>query len=80
MNQEKIREISPNYISDYVFHYNVHTDEWTGIHRNHYNDYWNGTNTDRLIRSKHLNAILDLLQKADGDIDVAKDITGGQFK
>ena len=64
-----------SYMSDWVFHYNPYTQLWNAIPRTIYQIYWSNIELSGVLRSKHLNTLLDLLHKCKGDVEMIKDIT-----
>ena len=77
---EKVYDNSLSYLEDWVFHYNSFNNEWAAIPRGIYNEYWNDYRHPDVLRSKHLNVLLDLLHKSKGDVGVIEDLTRGQIK
>ena len=71
---------SMDYLGDWIFHYNSFNDQWAAIPRNVYNEYWSNYKHSDVLRSKHLNVLLDLLHKSKGDAGVIEDLTRGQVK
>jgi hypothetical protein len=87
MNQEVYQDYEPDYkansldyLNDWVFHFNAHTEQWAAIPRETYNEYWNDYKKAGVLRSKHLNTLLDLLHKSKGNTDIIEDITRGEIK
>ena len=68
-----------SYLENWVFHYNSFSDLWAAIPRETYNEYWSDYNAP-VLRSKHLNTLLDLLHKSKGNTDIIEDITSGEIK
>lgn len=46
---------------NYVFHYNHYNELWYAIPRELYNQYWTTPDTDDILKSKHFNALLDVI-------------------
>lgn len=69
-----------SYLEDWIFHYNSFREEWAAVPRGTYNEYWSKHNHPDVLRSKHLNALLDLLHKSKGDRGIIEDLTSGQIK
>jgi hypothetical protein len=87
MKQETYQDVEPDYkpndldyLNDWVFHFNPYTNQWAAIPRETYNQYWNDYKNAGVLRSKHLNTLLDLLHKAKGNINIIEDIIGGEIK
>ena len=69
-----------NYLEDWVFHYNALSNQWAAIPREKYNEYWNSYDHPDVLRSKHLNTLLDLLHKSKGERYIIEDLTSGEIK
>ena len=69
-----------SYLEDWVFHYNSITNNWAAIPRECYSEYWNNYKHPDILRSKHLNTLLDLLHKTKGDKNTIEDLTSGEVK
>lgn len=87
MKQETYQDVEPfyipnelSYLEDWVFHYNSHSKEWAAIPRETYSEYWNNFKHPDVLRSKHLNTLLDLLHKSKGNRDIIEDLTSGEIK
>ena len=87
MKQEVYQDVEPfyepkelAYLEDWVFHYNSFRNEWNAVPRETYSEYWNNYKNAGVLRSKHLNTLLDLLHKSKGNTDIIEDITRGQIK
>ena len=50
-----------DFLQDYIFHYNIYTEEWNAFSRDDYNAYWNGNKHIELITGKNINHVVDLL-------------------
>jgi hypothetical protein len=59
------------FLYDYVFHYNHYTGLWSAVHRTSYMEYWNNSETKGVIRSKDINTLIEIIQKTQGNIDLA---------
>lgn len=64
-----------SYLNDWVFHFNPYTEMWAAIPRDEYQTYWSDYNNANILRSKHLNTLVDLLHKSKGDVAVIHDLT-----
>lgn len=69
-----------SYLEDWVFHFNSFTALWAAIPRTVCTDYWNRYDHPEVLRSKHLNTLLDLLNKSKGDKGIIEDLTSGEIK
>ena len=85
--QETYQDVEPfyipndlSYLEDWVFHYNSHANQWAAIPRDKYNEYWSRFDHPSVLRSKHLNTLLDLLYKSKGNVDIIEDLTRGEIK
>lgn len=65
---------------DWVFHYNPHRAMWFAIPRDAYNDYWSNIKDKRVLKHRHLNHLLDLLQRAAGDVEMIREIASDDIK
>jgi hypothetical protein len=63
-----------------VFHFNSFRNEWAAVPRETYNEYWNDYKNGSVLRSKHLNILLDLLHKSKGNKEIIEDIISGEIK
>lgn len=77
---EKIYDNSLAYLEDWVFHFNSFTNQWAAIPRDSYTEYWSDYKHPSVLRSKHLNTLLDLLHKTKGDVEVIDQLTRGEIK
>ena len=68
------------YLEDWVFHFNSFTEQWAAIPRETYTEYWSNHKHPDVLKSKHLNTLLDLLHKTKGNKDFIEDIIRGQIK
>jgi hypothetical protein len=84
--QEVYQDVEPgynydlDYLNDWVFHFNPINNLWAAVPRETYNEYWNDYKHSSVLRSKHLNTLLDLLHKSKGDRDIIEDLTSGEIK
>jgi hypothetical protein len=74
MKQEIYQDSEPlyntnSYLEDWVFHYNSLRDQWSAIPRETYNEYWNDFSNPKVLRSKELDTLLELLHKTKGNKD-----------
>jgi len=67
-----------SYLTDWVFHFNAHTEQWAAIPRETYSEYWNDYKNAGVLRSKNLDTLLELLHKAKGSTDVIEHIINGE--
>ena len=77
---EKVYDNTTAYLEDWVFHYNSFTNQWAAIPRDVYTEYWSDYKHPRVLRSKHLNTLLDLLHKTKGDVEMIDQLTRGEIK
>lgn len=76
---EELRPES-DYMTDWVFHYNPYNKLWNAIPRNVYNEYWSNHQHHAVLKSKHLNTLLDMLHRTKGDVGMIEDLTRGEIK
>jgi hypothetical protein len=67
-----------SYLTDWVFHFNAHTEQWAAIPRETYSEYWNDYKNAGVLRSKNLNTLLDLLHKSKGDSTIIEILIHGE--
>lgn len=77
---EEKAAIENAYMQDWVFHYNIFTKLWNAIPRELYMAYWNDAKIPDVLRSKHLNVLLDLLHRCKGDVEMIKEIASDDLK
>jgi hypothetical protein len=77
---EKIYDNSLSYLEDWVFHFNSFTNQWAAIPRDSYTEYWSDYKNPNVLKSKHLNTLLDLLHKTKGDVEMIEQLTRGEIK
>jgi hypothetical protein len=65
---------------DWVFHFNPHNQLWFAIPRDAYNEYWSNYKHKGVLKHKHLNHLLDLLQRASGDVEMIREIASDDIK
>lgn len=87
MAQETYQDVEPfytphelSYLEDWVFHYNSFNEQWAAIPREVYAEYWSNHKHHNVIKSKHLNTLLDLLHKSKGNRDIIEDLSKGEIK
>lgn len=54
---------------DYVFHFNSYTQLWSAIPRDSLTNYWNGKVDERILSSKDIHTLFDLLARGQDFID-----------
>jgi hypothetical protein len=67
-----------NYLHDWIFHFNAHTEQWNAVPRETYTEYWNDYSNPTVLRSKNLNTLLELLHKSKGDATLIEIIIHGE--
>jgi hypothetical protein len=80
VTSEKYIETPNAFMHDWVFHYSPFEDRWAAIPRDNYVDYWNDRAHKNIMRSKHLNTLVDLLYKCKGNVDCIEDLTSGEVR
>lgn len=53
---------------DFVFHFNPYTGLWSAIHRDDYLQYWSDGSHTRVIRSKSVDTLQEIIIKTGGEI------------
>lgn len=53
----------------FVFHFNPYTGLWAAIHRDDYLDYWSDSSNPRVIRSKSLSTLQEIVLRTGGDLN-----------
>lgn len=51
----------------FVFHFNPYSGLWAAIHRDDYLHYWSDSSTPRIIRSKSLETLKEIIYRTGGD-------------
>jgi hypothetical protein len=69
-----------SYMADWVFHYNPYNNLWNAIPRDVYNEYWSNSQHHAILKSKHLNTLLDMLHRTKGDVGMIEDLTRGEIR
>lgn len=59
---------------NWVFHYNAMTNLWNAIPRDHYNEYWDNTDSEFVIKSTQIDTLIDLILKISNNKLDLKDI------
>lgn len=67
-----------DYLEDWVFHYNSINSQWAAVPRETYTEYWNDYSHPKVIRSKQLNTLLEILHKTKGDVVLIEKLTDGR--
>ena len=88
MNPDEIKEFAAigqkqaeaSYMFEWFFHFNPYTNLWNAIPRGAQTDYWNNVKHPDVLRSKHLNTLLDMLHRTKGDMGMIEDLTRGEIK
>ncbi len=56
---------------NWVFHYNPMNNLWNAIHRDKYNQYWDNTEDNSIIKSTQISTLVDLIVKMNNsDLDL----------
>jgi hypothetical protein len=69
--------IGNGFMYNWIFHFNPFTEVWNAIPRDFYNEYWSDGENPRILRSRNISDLKDLLYKAHGDEDTIKEILNG---
>lgn len=62
----------------FVFHFNPFTQLWAAIHRDDYLQYWSDSTNPRVIRSKSLSTLQEIIMKTGGDLVKIEQLTREQ--
>lgn len=69
----------PDYsLYDFVFHYNPYTGFWSAIHRDQYMEYWSLSMNPRIIRSRSIDTLQELITRTGGDLEKIEQLTREQ--
>ena len=52
-----------SHINNYVFHFNVHTQIWSAIPREHYKEYWNNHESPHILKSSQIETLIEILDR-----------------
>lgn len=61
-------------ITDWVFHFNIHTEKWEAAKRENYNELFSG-DEGNVIKSSSVDTLIQLIEKTDGDVDKLRKLT-----
>lgn len=78
--EEAAGPLADAHMYEWLFHFNPHTQLWNAIPRDLQNEYWNNHTLADVLRSKHLNTLLDMIHRTKGDKGLIEDLTRGEFK
>lgn len=88
MKNEVYTDLEPSYANpavgpgsalyDFVFHFNPYTELWAAVHRDDYLQYWSDGNHPRIIRSKSVDTLQQLIIKTGGDKSKIEQLTREQ--
>lgn len=63
---------------DFVFHFNPYTSLWSAIHRDDYLQYWSDGGHPRVIRSKSVDTLQEIIIKTGGVLSKIEQLTREQ--
>jgi hypothetical protein len=63
---------------NFVFHFNAYTGLWAAIHRDDYLQYWSDGGHPRVIRSKSIDTLQEIIIKTGGDKSKIEQLTREQ--
>lgn len=68
--------MNKNYLYGWVFVFNPYTDLWNAARREDYHMLFSGTNgqEDRVLRSKNIKALTELIAKTDGEVELINEL------
>jgi hypothetical protein len=61
---------------DFVFHFNPYTQLWSAIHRDDYLHYWSDSSNTRVIRSKSIQTLQEIIIKTGGELSEIERLIG----
>lgn len=62
----------------FIFHHNPYTGLWSAIHRDDYLHYWSDSTCPRVIRSKSVETLQEIILKTGGDMSKIEQLTREQ--
>ena len=57
-----------NTLYDWVFRFNTMDSCWYATKRDNFNDFYSNIKSDKLLKSKNINTLVEIINKTDGDI------------
>lgn len=72
--------VEQNYMYEWFFHYNPNTMLWNAVPRSAIGEYFNNYNHPDILRAKHLNILLDMIHRTEGDAKLIKEINSDDVK
>lgn len=73
-------QVEQTYLYEWFFHYNPNTQLWNAIPRGAQTDYWNNASHPDVLRAKHLNILLAMLERCQGDAEMVREINSDDVK
>lgn len=73
-------DVDQMFMYGWMFTYNPFTKQWCAFEKDHFYEYWSNHTSPYVLRSKHLNTLLDLIHKTKGDVDLIDDLVKGEVK
>jgi hypothetical protein len=73
-------EFSPignGFMLNWVFHFNPYTELWNAIPRDIYMEYWDNNDHPRILKSRNISDLKDILYKSHGDEEIINIILNG---
>jgi hypothetical protein len=74
INSKLSEDSNDEILYNWVFHFNPYTKMWAAIPRELYNDYWNDSNLEGIIRSSKYETLITILYKTKGDLIKIKEL------
>jgi hypothetical protein len=78
MKNEVYTDLEPSYgehhvgpgsaLYHFIFHFNPYTNLWSAVHRDDYLHYWSDGNHPRVIRSKSIDTLQEIILKTGGEV------------
>lgn len=63
---------------NWVFIYNVHTENWQATLRDNYNMLYSDIGNSKVLKSSNIDTLIELIIKTDGDIKKIKKLLNGK--
>jgi len=67
-------------LHDWVFNYNAYTGLWNAVKREDYTLLFSSGDKSKVLRSKDINALIELITKSNGTVEGAEKYVKGQIK
>lgn len=54
---------------DWIFHFNPYEKIWSAVKRDNYNELFNNYKSNKVLKSKNINTLQEIINKTDGEKD-----------